>query len=234
MHRLTVCNHSLQLLPEKAIYVEQLKALLVSDVHLGKPETFQAVGVPIPTAVNQTTLDRLRQLCLQYELESVFVLGDLFHSKLALVATVLDPWFEFVASISADVRLIVGNHDRTLVPQLEQLSIHCIPDEIQLNQLLLTHEPILKPDCFTICGHIHPCVRIQSKLDNLRLPCFYLEQAQNRLVLPSFGEFTGGYDVELKSGTTAYAIAENQVIPLMGRDPQPRNGQRKRRSNDNG
>lgn len=214
MHRLTVLNHSLDLLSEKAIYLEQLKALLVSDVHLGKSETFQSVGVPIPTTVNQATLDRLSRLCTQYDLEYVFILGDLFHSQSALVPEVLNPWFQFVESIDASVKLIVGNHDLALVPKLEQLSISCILDTFQVGNLIFSHEPVFQPDCLTICGHIHPCIRIQSKLDNLRLPCFYFNQTQNLMVLPSFGEFTGGYEVDMTGNVTAYAIAENQVIPF--------------------
>jgi DNA ligase-associated metallophosphoesterase len=214
MHRLTVLDHSLNLLPEKAIYLENLKALLVSDVHLGKSETFQSVGVPIPTTVNQTTLNRLSQLCANYDLEYVFILGDLFHSRSALVPEVLDPWFQFIESIDASVQLIVGNHDRALVPKLEQLSISCILDTFQVDTLILSHEPVVKPSCLTICGHIHPCIRIKSKLDTLRLPCFYLDQTQNLLVLPSFGEFTGGYDIDLTGDIVAYAIAENQIIPF--------------------
>ncbi|MDX2229672.1 MAG: ligase-associated DNA damage response endonuclease PdeM [Leptolyngbyaceae cyanobacterium bins.349] len=217
MHSLTILGNQLHLLPEKAIYIQSLNTLLLSDVHLGKSETFQSWGVPIPNCVNQTTLDRLQKLCSHYDLEYVFILGDLFHSKQALADAVLDAWFEFVKNSSASVQLIVGNHDRALVPKLEQLSISCILHEMRLENLILSHEPTPKPDCLNICGHIHPCVRIKTRLDDLRLPCFYLEHSQNLLVLPSFGEFTGGYEVPLNSGTTAYAVAENTIIPLNGK-----------------
>jgi metallophosphoesterase superfamily enzyme len=46
----------------------------------------------------------------------------------------------------------------------------------------------------------------------LRLPCFYLEHHKNLLILPSFGEFTGGYEVELKQNATAYVVVENSVL----------------------
>lgn len=218
MHQVTVLGNSLLLLPEKAIYVEHLKMLLVSDIHIGKSETFQALGVPIPNLVNQATLTRLQSICAQYDLEYVFILGDLFHSRYALVDEVLECWFQFIESIQANVQLIVGNHDRALVSKLEQLSISCILDSIQIDNLILSHEPESQPDHVNICGHIHPCIRIKNKLDNLRLPCFYFDHTLNQIVLPSFGEFTGGYEVPLLSGTTAYAIAENSVIPFVGKN----------------
>jgi DNA ligase-associated metallophosphoesterase len=217
MQSLTILGKRLHLLPEKAIFIESFNALLVSDVHLGKSETFQSRGIPIPNCVNQTTLDRLQKLCSRYSPDYVFILGDLFHSKQALLDTVLVPWLDFIKNSPASVQLIVGNHDRALVPELEQRSISCVLEAIQLENLVLSHEPASKPNCLNICGHIHPCVRLKTKLDNLRLPCFYLDHAQNLLVLPSFGEFTGGYELPLSLGTTAYVIAENTIIPFTGK-----------------
>jgi DNA ligase-associated metallophosphoesterase len=214
MYHVEIAGVELKLLPEKAIYIERHSALLVSDVHLGKSETFQARGIPIPNTVNQVTIDRLHQLCHQFQPERLVILGDLFHSRLAMVEEVLNAWSAFTNRIGADVELIVGNHDRPLIPTLKQSSINCVDDAIQFDSLVLSHEPVSQNGSLNICGHIHPCVRIKTKLDNLRLPCFYLEKLQNRLILPSFGEFTGGYEVPLNSSTIAYIVADATVIPF--------------------
>jgi uncharacterized protein len=213
---ITVLGTALQLLPEKAIYIESLQLLLVSDVHLGKSETFQAAGIPISNQVNQDSLDRLQALCLKAQPKTLMILGDLFHSRFSLVKDVIDGWAQFLAAVQVDVKLIVGNHDRALSKSLQPLSIECFTEALQYNRLLLSHEPCSQPNVLNICGHIHPCVRIKTKLDQLRLPCFYLERKEKRLVLPSFGAFTGGYEVELTSGSTAYAIAENTIVPFDG------------------
>jgi DNA ligase-associated metallophosphoesterase len=213
---LNICNINLKLLPEKAIYVKHLKSLLVSDIHLGKSETFQRAGIPIPNTVNTATLDRLQALCLQLQPDHLFILGDLFHSKFAFVDEVLDRWFEFLESTQTNVILIIGNHDRHLTHSLDQLSIHQFTDAIQIDNLILSHEPSPQSHHLNICGHVHPCLNIKTKLDRLRLPCFYLDNKQHVLVLPSFGEFTGGYEVELTTSTTAYVIAEDTIIPFQG------------------
>jgi DNA ligase-associated metallophosphoesterase len=214
---ISVFGINLQLLPEKAIYIESHKSLLVADVHLGKSETFQAKGIPISNQVNQQTLDRLQTLCTQFELKRLIILGDLFHSKFALVDEVLDSWQQFLQAIRVQVQLIVGNHDRALTSTLKTLPIECVTDAIQLESLLLSHEPTSRQDCFNICGHVHPCIRLKTRLDSLRLPCFYLDHAQNLLMLPSFGEFTGGYEVQLKATATAYAVADNSIISFTGK-----------------
>ncbi|HEY9881138.1 MAG TPA: hypothetical protein V6D29_21945, partial [Leptolyngbyaceae cyanobacterium] len=62
MQELIIGETRLLLLPEKAVYIEAMRSLLVSDVHLGKSETFQRYGVPVSSQVNQVTLERLQRL----------------------------------------------------------------------------------------------------------------------------------------------------------------------------
>ncbi|SRR5579883_55406 len=214
MMQLTVLGTELQLLPEKAIYIDRWQSLLVSDVHLGKSETFQAAGIPITNQVNQETLDRLQMLCLKTQPKTLIILGDLFHSRFALVQDVVDRWTDFLNAVQVEVKLVVGNHDRALLHQFKDLAIKCYSNGLQYDRLLMSHEPSPQAHTLNICGHIHPCVRLKTRLDNLRLPCFYWEHAKNLLVLPSFGAFTGSYEVALTAGTIAYAIAEQAVIPL--------------------
>lgn len=214
MKEIDVLGIRLQLLAEKAVYLESNQSLLVADIHLGKSETFQSLGIPIPNQVNQTTLDRLKRLCFKVEPRRLFILGDLFHSKYALVDEVLAGWSQFQAAVEAEIVLIVGNHDRHLIQTLKNSSIYCFTHAIEVDNLLLSHEPSPQKGFLNICGHIHPCVHLKEKLDQLRLPCFYLDRTQNLLVLPSFGEFTGAYEVPLKRNSAAYVIADDCVISL--------------------
>ncbi|MEB3210072.1 MAG: ligase-associated DNA damage response endonuclease PdeM [Leptolyngbyaceae bacterium] len=230
-HCLRFNDSQVWLLPEKAIFIEDIKGLLVSDVHLGKAETFQRFGIPISSSVNQTSLSRLLKLCHHLKPEHLFILGDLFHSPLALVEEVIEPWVAFVNAVQLEIHLIVGNHDRGMVDDLENLFMHCHTSAIALGDFRLSHEPDPfsqqhsspknrsqkkrpKPQPLNICGHVHPCVRLKTRLDDLRLPCFYLEEQVSRLTLPSFGAFTGGFEVDLSPATCAYAIADETIIPF--------------------
>ncbi|MEL6385474.1 MAG: ligase-associated DNA damage response endonuclease PdeM [Cyanobacteria bacterium J06626_18] len=214
METLSVQNTQLDLLPEKAAYIPEAKALLVSDVHLGKSETFQHFGIPVPNQVNEATLNRLKQACDRTQAQRLFILGDLFHAKAGMVDTVIDSWLQFLNDTQLDAHLILGNHDRDLVDWLSQLSLTCYTQPIQLNTWVLSHEPLPIVKGINICGHIHPCVRLGGGGDRLRLPCFYWEANSQRLTLPSFGDFTGGYDVAIGRHATAYVVAEDKVIPF--------------------
>ena len=219
-YELNINDVQIQLLPQKAVFINDMNSLLVSDIHLGKAETFQAFGVPISNRTNHDTLTRLVTLCQQCEPEHLFILGDLFHSQLALSEYVIESWVNFVNEINLDIHLIVGNHDRSIANDLSNLLIHCYLDSVDIGNVRLSHEPdpLSNTHCslanqrLNICGHVHPCVRLKTQLDDLRLPCFYLEEQANRLTLPSFGAFTGGFEVNLSSSNHAYAIAENTIV----------------------
>jgi DNA ligase-associated metallophosphoesterase len=216
MPPLTLPETSLVLLPEKAAYLPTASALLVSDVHLGKSETFQRFGIPVPSQVNQATLDRLQRAWEHTGARQLFILGDLFHAAAGMVDEVIESWLTFLQRTQLETHLILGNHDRALAQPLSQLSLTCYTDPIELSPWILSHEPLPQSPGINVCGHIHPCVRLGGRGDRLRLPCFYWEGQLNRLTLPSFGEFTGGYEVALSRQAIAYVVVEDTVIPLGG------------------
>ena len=207
---------TLQLLSEKAIYLPESRALLVADLHAGKSETFQQFGIPVSTQVNQATIERLSQLCDRLRPERLFILGDWFHSSHSLVDAVLEPWARFLVQRSLATTLVVGNHDRQLLADVAALSVSItIVPEMEFAGLWLTHAP--EPPTtggLTLCGHVHPCVTLRSALDSLRLPCFYWDRQSRVMILPSFGDFTGGYTLPLTAGVTAFAIAETELVAL--------------------
>jgi len=206
-------GNRLRLLDDRALYLPDEDTLLVSDVHLGKAETFQALGIPISNQMNEENLDRLRSLCQQTKPKKLFILGDLFHSRKSLVPEVLIAWDSFLKEIAAETCLIVGNHDRRLVSELPPFAMDCSVDAVELGSFLLSHEPERARGArLNICGHIHPVVRLRSRTDSLRLPCFFVEKTERRLTLPSFGEFTGGYEVALVENTCAYVACEGEAI----------------------
>ena len=215
-HQVDLLQGEPLMLREGAVYVPQYDALLLSDVHLGKAETFQMAGIPVAQQVNGETLEKLRSHLQQVQPQHIYILGDLFHSRQGMVAEVEAAWAEFLNQTDAQVTLIVGNHDRAALGPV--FDMHYSTTPISLGKLLLSHEPVsqetLAKDHLNICGHVHPVIRLQSATDSLRLPCFYHEYPLQRLTLPAFGSFTGGYEVTIGKGRTAYVIIEGCLMVL--------------------
>ena len=198
----------LSLLPEKAMLWQDKKMLILADLHLGKITHFRKQGIPLPKEVELDNFDRFSYLILNYPIDTILILGDLFHSDYN------SEWQNFLKFINQfpekNFILVKGNHD-ILDPALyvgENLELH--EHSLEIGPFSFTHIPE-KNKLFNICGHIHPSVRLKGKgLQRLKLSCFYFKE--NQAILPAFGSFTGTHRLEPTTGDIIFAIGGERVI----------------------
>ncbi|MGD8428287.1 MAG: metallophosphoesterase, partial [Balneolaceae bacterium] len=97
------------LLPQKAIYWQRKKTLLVADLHIGKTGHFRKSGIAVPKQVNSSNLEILSTLIADTSAEHLVIVGDLFHSSFN------KEWQQFVdwrkKYQTLEVSLVIGNHD---------------------------------------------------------------------------------------------------------------------------
>jgi uncharacterized protein len=204
------------LLPDKAVFLPQQKTLMMADVHIGKAATFRSLGVPVPGGTTQENLQRLAGLVEQTQASRLVILGDLFHGPQAKQVSIMQAFGLWRQSLKAvDVVLITGNHDAKARLSLAAFGVrevanHCLAT---VPGFALNHEPTQPTagEPFAFCGHWHPVFRItgKAKSDSLRLPCFWRQAHQ--LVLPAFGEFTGGHPVDFQTGDAVYVTDGEKV-----------------------
>ena len=188
--------------------------LIIADVHLGKTTHFRKAGIPIPPQVLQADLVNLTSLLDSYSVKRVVFLGDLFHSQYNSEWAIFENWLSKFKYVSFD--LVMGNHDihaKSFLPK--QLQVH--DTHLDIDPFFLTHEPELPPigsNKYNLSGHLHPAVGLKGvKGQSLKLPCFYFSEQQG--VLPAFGRFTGTMKIKPKRTDKVFAIANEQVIPLV-------------------
>lgn len=198
-------GESLWLLGTKAVWDPARGALLLADLHLGKAETFQAHGIPLPSDGDLETLNALIDLAGQWQPRQVIVLGDLIHSRLGLTATLQAKLAALPELLGCPLRLIGGNHDRgALLPGLEQE-----PSQ-ELGPWWLSHGPEPSPGRLNLCGHLHPVAQVGRGNSRLRLSCFSLDERRQRLALPAFGRLTGGHPSA--QGERIWLVADGAVV----------------------
>lgn len=212
---------AVELLPEKALFIPELGLLAVSDIHLGKAETFARWGSGVPATVHHDDLERLSSLLRRTNAKELVVAGDLFHSRAR------SDWSYFSAWRSAHpdltITLVRGNHDIMPEAQFEALGIVVRGELVCGGRLRFLHDPCARllglppgmesPATFDICGHLHPAIRLPGVGRNLpKLPCFWLRRRD--LILPAFGGFTGSSVIRPLPGQQVYAIAESKVLKL--------------------
>jgi uncharacterized protein len=211
---------SIRLLPQKAIYLPDIKTALVADVHIGKAASFRSLGVPVPGGTTDENLQRLSQVIELTGAESLYILGDLFHAAAANQESILAAvgrWRNRHANTR--VVLVDGNHDIKARVNCDLLGIQTSQAPTTLSSLngaeiQLHHEPVrqheTESDSWRFCGHWHPVFRVVGKSDALRLPCFWRQGRQ--WVLPAFGEFTGGHPIEPSLGDGIYLTDGSAVF----------------------
>ncbi|MFK7922771.1 MAG: ligase-associated DNA damage response endonuclease PdeM [Bacteroidia bacterium] len=212
--RITIADTELILLPERAIYWPDQKALLVADLHLGKSGHFQKHGIPISGEVHFRDLDILGTLLQRHLVERLVFLGDLFHSSYNREWEIFS---DFMAEFECHKDLVIGNHDRLDAERYAEAGLQVHRENLRLGNFELRHEPLAddEPDlgAYVLCGHIHPGVRLRGAgKQSLRLPCFYF--AERQAILPAFGQFTGLAICYPKKNDQVFVIAEGEVVKI--------------------
>ncbi len=178
--------------PGRALYWPRMQALLVADLHLEKGSFFARAGQMLPPYDSRETLTRLAGLIRHTGARRIYALGDSFHDDTGFER--LEPHARGMLDAltrAVDWTWIAGNHDLGS----RDLPGAGIADELRLGGLVLRHCAVRSPDKPEISGHFHPKVSINTRGRRIARPCAVLaehDQAPPRLVLPSFGAFTGG------------------------------------------
>ena len=192
-----------------ALFWQEEKMLLISDVHLGKVMHFRRHGFALPQNSVAGNFLQLTTVADYFKAETICFLGDLFHSSLNAEWQLFEEW---VRSRSEQLILVEGNHDLISTELYDRVGV-AVVSELIVNNFLLIHEPEIRERLFTFCGHIHPGVKLRGPgRQVLNLPCFF--QAEHQLILPAFGEFTGKHVLKPAENDRIYAITKEEVIAV--------------------
>lgn len=206
----------LRLLPQRAAYLPAEQTLLVADAHLGKAVSFRRLGVPVPEATTDETLQRLDQAIAASGAQHVVFLGDLLHSARARAAATMAAvarWRERHAGLA--LTLVRGNHDSHAGDPPAAWGVACVTGPLHLGGLALAHHPETVPGRYVVAGHLHPAAVVGGRgRDRLRLPCFHFGPAVG--VLPAFGAFTGMHVMPRGPGDRVFVVAGDAVRGLPG------------------
>src|SRR5579872_6351984 len=171
-----------------ALFWEQQRLLVVSDLHLEKGSSFAARGVLLPPYDTVATLSRLAAAISRHNPKTVIALGYSFHDRCAHERlSAADR--EALSALQArrDWIWISGNHDPALPSDLGGI----VASEVAIGPIVFRHEPT--GGIGEIAGHLHPKARVATRARWLERRCFASDG--ERAVMPAFGAYTGGLSI---------------------------------------
>jgi|TARA_R110002072_G_scaffold49277_23_gene134027 hypothetical protein len=204
--------------PSGAAWWPTRRCLFVADLHLEKGSALAGRGLLLPPYDSRATLTRLAGLIARYAPETVVCLGDSFHDETA--ARRLDDQDRQALQGLIQARnwvWIVGNHD----PSPPQALGGQVSEELVMGSLVLRHEARPGPPdggaavaAGELSGHFHPKAAVKLRTGRFSGKCFVTDG--RRLILPSFGAYTGGLDVLHPAISTLFP--QGFSVTLLGRD----------------
>jgi uncharacterized protein len=217
-HYFNLRDHHFWLSPERVIFWEDEKTLILSDSHFGKTGHFRKSGVPVPQNIFLEDLQRLFNLLQFYKPEQLIVVGDLFHSKSNKEHLLFEKWRNDFTQL--EVLLVKGNHDILNTSWYEQVKINVFAEEpLRIRNLAFMHDytDIDKfpqhTEAYFLTGHLHPGVSIRGRSrQSLSFPCFYFND--QFAVLPAFSKFSGLALINKQKTDNVFAIVNNELIEV--------------------
>ena len=121
-----------------ALFWQEQRLLVVSDLHLEKGSSFAKRGVLLPPYDTVATLSRLAAVIARHDPRMVIALGDSFHDRSAH-ERLSAPDREALSAMQArrDWIWISGNHDPALPSDLGGV----VASEVAIGPIVFRHEP---------------------------------------------------------------------------------------------
>lgn len=203
-----------------AVFLQDERALLVADLHLEKGSSFAGKGIFLPPYDTRATLRTLSDAIHRLQPRTVIALGDSFHDLGAdrrMARADIDTLSALVRSVP-DWIWIEGNHDPAPPPQFGG----SVMPKLEISGLTLRHEPQPGTQPGEVGGHLHPCAKVRANGRTVRKRCFVSDG--QRLILPSFGAFTGGLNVRdeayeglFQSRPDVWMLGRDRIYRVSGR-----------------
>lgn len=207
---INIQNEVFTLSNQRALVWKKEKALILSDLHIGKTAHFRKNGIALSNQIFESDLKRLSVLIEYFQPEKIIVVGDLLHAGDNSDVDKFCEWKNQFSEI--EFQLVEGNHDRISKKLEAKLCLNFKSTQLEIDNILLIHDFEKSNPKFQITGHIHPGIVIPSKIKNIKLPCFAL--SENQLLLPAFSEFTGLDTKNLPKKGRFYVFTDAEIYEI--------------------
>jgi hypothetical protein len=181
-----------------AAYLEDINAVVVSDVHLGYEDVLAMNGIFIPRVQSQMIYDTVDLIINKYKPDKFIIDGDLKHEFSGNTPQEWSDVYELLRRIGKKCEPIVvkGNHDNYVANIASKLNLNTY-DMYKDGRYTFHHgHKTFKWDGIAVIGNEHPAVGLRDSVSSvLKLHCFLYFKKEKLIVLPAMSIYAGGSDL---------------------------------------
>jgi len=205
-----------------ALFIPEIKALVIADLHIGISYELYKSGINIPSQVKEMK-KTIEKLIKQTKAKILIILGDIKHDVPGISVQELREIPEFLKALSKKIKveICLGNHDTYLKEILpENIRLHGTKG-FKIKNFGFNHGHAWPSKGLISCDHLiiahtHPIIQftddfgyrivepvwIKSKIDNEKIKERYKVKKTGKLeviIMPAFNRLLGGTPVNVKT-----------------------------------
>lgn len=191
--------------PLPAIYIRDLNLIALADLHLGYETAAAEEGLFIPKIQYKKIVEDIKKIIDDYRNVRLLINGDVKHefSETSYHEyKEVSNFFDFAKKHFEDIVVVKGNHDTFIGRITKRYDIKTVERYSEKDFLFIHgHKHINLHDTkenYIITAHEHPSIALYSEIGvKEKMKCFLYGKVNERniLVLPAFGFFAQGSDV---------------------------------------
>lgn len=188
-----------------ALFWNELKAVIVSDLHLGLEGTMAEEGAYFPKFQLDSIKEDFDEILSEKEAEKLIIAGDLKHQFKKTSGSEkkeIKEFLDFLKGYLEEIIVLRGNHDNFVGFALSEIDNVVLKEYLEFENVFLAHghqEEIVSkfsdPDIIII-GHEHPALVLPDEVGFKEKFRSFLygntKDERNIIVLPSFSKISSG------------------------------------------
>ena len=193
----------------RAIFLEELNAVAISDLQLGEELYLAEQGIFVPQVQLKEMKEDLKAILRKTKAERIVINGDLKHE---FGEASQQEWREvkdlinFLKKKVKEIILVRGNHDNYLLNIISKLEIKLFQPFFFSKGILFAHGhqkvDYPKEMKVLIIGHEQPALVLRKGFDRIKVPCLLYGKTKNKkdfICLPAFSPLASGVEINLIS-----------------------------------
>jgi|Deesub1362A_J573_1020465.scaffolds.fasta_scaffold00016_138 hypothetical protein len=189
--------------PYPAIYIKELEAIVICDLHLGYEGIMAEQGIFMPKVQFEREMEILSKIVDYKSASNFIIVGDVKHEFSETTYhefREVKDLFEYLKNNFERIVLVKGNHDNYIIYTTRRYGVE-LYDEFLFKDFLFLHgdKPLKETKGrYIIMGHEHPAIALYDEIGaKEKLKCFLYGEVEARkfLVMPAFSYLALGSEV---------------------------------------